>query len=312
MLDVGDGHRVHWETWGRDDGAPVAVVLHGGPGSGIGAWQRSLLEPDAFRVVAFDQRGCGRSTPYAAVDGEAALRCNTTAHLVADMEALRSSLGIARWLVVGGSWGATLALAYAQAHPDRVTGLVPFSVATTTRREVRWITRDVGRLFPEAWERFAAGAGAAADPDADLAAAYHRLLMSSDAAVSARAAEDWCRWEDAHVRRPGDTGPGDPRYDDPAFRLAFARLVTWYWAHGAWLEEGALLRDAGRLAGIPGVLIHGRLDLSSPLDIPYALARAWPGSELLVIDDADHRGSARMGEAIRAAALRIAALPSSP
>ena len=296
LLDVGDGHRVFWEAWGREDGVPV-VVLHGGPGSGIAPWMRELLDRDAFRVVAFDQRGCGRSTPHAGIDGAAALRANTVSHLVADVERVRVAAGVERWLVVGGSWGSTLGLAYAQAHPEAVSGMALFSVATTTRREVAWITRDLGRLFPEAWERFAGGVPEA-ERDGDLAAAYHRLLMSSNTGVAERAAVEWCRWEDAIV---GATAPG-PRFEDPVFRLGFARLVTWCWSHGAWLEEGALLRGAASLAGIPGVLIHGRLDLSSPLDVPWSLSRAWPGSELVVIEDEGHHGGSAMTAAIRAAA----------
>jgi proline iminopeptidase len=300
VLDVGDGHRIHWETWGRQDGVP-AVVLHGGPGSGCAPWQRELLDPDVFRVVAFDQRGCGRSTPHAGVDAAGALRANTTAHLIADMEALRTLLGFSRWLVVGGSWGSTLALAYAQAHPEAVSGLVLFSVATTPRHEVAWLTRDMGRLLPEAWERFSALVPEA-ERDGDLAAAYHRLVMSSDAGVRDRAAVEWCRWEDALV---GAREPS-PRFADPVFRLGFVRLVTWYWSHAAWLEDGALLAGAAHLAGIPGTLVHGRLDLGSPLDVPFALSRAWPGSELVVIEDAGHGGSPAAFAAIRAAAARIA------
>jgi proline iminopeptidase len=299
LLDVGDGHRIHWEQWGDPAGKP-AVVLHGGPGAGCGPWWRGLFDADAYRVVLFDQRGCGGSRPHASapvID----LATNTTHHLVADIERLRRHLAIERWLVLGGSWGSTLALAYAQAHPDRVTELVLFAVTTTTRREVEWITRGVGALFPAAWERFRAGVPEG-ERDGSLVDAYSRLLHDPDPAVRERAAREWCAWEAAHVRVHPDQPP-DPRYDDPAFRLCFARLVTHYWRHAAWLEEGALLRGAGGLAGIPGVLVHGRRDVSSPLDVPSALARAWPGSELVVVDEG-HGGPA-MTAAVRAATRRF-------
>ena len=223
-----------------------------------------------------------------------------------DIEALRRHLGVDRWLVFGGSWGSTLGLTYAQRHPERVTALVISMVGTTSAREVRWITRDVGRLFPEAWARFRDGVPAA-ERDGDLVAAYSRLLADPDPVVRERAARDWCAWEDVHVnvRRPD---AHDPRYDDPAFRMAFARLVTHYWRHAAWLEDGALLRGAARMAGIPGVMIHGRLDVSGPLETAWQLSRAWSGGELVVVEEAGHSvGDAGMAAAIVAATDRFAA-----
>ncbi len=297
MLAVGDGNEIYWELVGNPHGRP-AVVLHGGPGSGAIPWWRRLFDPDAYRVVLFDQRGCGRSTPHAS-DALVSLAANTTGHLLADIERLRVSLGVDRWLVLGGSWGSTLALAYAEAHPDRVSEIVLFSVATTGRREVEWITRDVGRLFPEQWERFRDGVPAA-DRDGSLVEAYSRLLNDPDPAARERAARDWCSWEDVHVSlRPGQAP--NPRYEDPAFRMCFARIVTHYWTHAGFLEDGALLRGAGRLAGTPGVLIHGRLDVSSPLDIAWQLTRAWPDSRLVVIDDAGHDAGPGMTRALIAA-----------
>ncbi len=284
MLDVGDGNLVYWEVCGSPDGKP-AVVLHGGPGSGCSPGLRRYFDPAAYRVVLFDQRGCGRSTPPAG-DPRVDLASNTTGHLVEDVERLREHLRIGRWLVFGGSWGSTLGLVYAERFTDRVSEMVLASVVTTSRREVQWVTRDVGRYFPEQWARFRDGVPEA-DRDGDLVAAYHRLLRDPSPAVRERAALDWCRWEDAHVAVRAGHRP-DPRYDDPGFRMAFARLVTHYWHQAAWLEDGALLRDAGRLAGIPGVLVHGRLDLSGPLDVAWHLARAWPGSELVVIEEAGH------------------------
>ncbi|HXM58560.1 MAG TPA: prolyl aminopeptidase [Candidatus Dormibacteraeota bacterium] len=284
LLDAGDGHRLYWEVCGSPEGKP-AVWLHGGPGSGAGAGMRRYFDPAAYRVVLFDQRGCGRSTPSAG-DADADLATNTTHHLIADLERLRRHLGIDRWLLFGGSWGSTLAIAYAERYPERVSEVVLISVTTTSRDEVAWLTRGVGRYFPEEWERFRAGVPEA-DRDGDLAAAYSRLLQDPDPAVRERAARDWCRWEDTHVSVRRDRRP-DPRYEDPRFRLTFARLVTHYWSHAAWLEDGALLRDAGRLADVPAVLVHGRLDVSSPLDVAWRMARAWAGSELVVIDEAGH------------------------
>ncbi|GAB2657266.1 prolyl aminopeptidase [Saccharopolyspora gloriosae] len=293
LLDVGDGHSVHWECCGNPDGKPV-VVLHGGPGSGCTPGWRRYFDPDAYRIVLFDQRGCGRSTPLAGEPG-ADLATNTTHHLLADVELLRDHLGVERWMVFGGSWGSTLGLAYAQRNPERVTELVLFSVCTTTHREVEWITQDMARVFPEQWDRFRAGVPEA-ERDGRLVDAYDRLLHAPDPAVRARAARDWCRWEEAHVE-VGHARP-DSRYDDPDFRMTFARLVTHYWRHGAWFEDGELLRGAQRLAGIPGVLVHGRRDVSSPPDIAWRLARAWPDADLRLIDDAGHGGGAVAAELV--------------
>ncbi|MFN8923917.1 MAG: prolyl aminopeptidase [Rhodospirillales bacterium] len=303
MLDVGDGHRLAWTAVGRAGGLP-ALALHGGPGSGSSATTRGRFDPAVWRLVQFDQRGCGRSVPHAA-NAEADLSTNTTAHLIADIERLRDHLGIERWMVHGGSWGSTLALAYVQRHTDRVSGLVLAATVTTGQAEVAWIVRGVGRLFPEAWERFVAGVPTAAR-DGDLADAYHRLLMDPDPAVHDRAARDWCDWEQAVVAlQPGV--PAHPRWADPRFRLGFARLVTHYWRNAGFLEEGALLRDAPRLGGIPGILVHGRLDLGSPLDVPWWLARAWPGAELRIVEGAGHdTRDAGMPEALATAVADMA------
>jgi proline iminopeptidase len=304
MLDVGDGNLVYWETCGQPAGKP-ALVLHGGPGSGCTPGLRRDFDPAAYQIVLFDQRGCGRSRPHAS-DPDVSLAANTTGHLLADIELLRRHLGIERWLVFGISWGTTLALAYAQEHPGRVTELVLASVVgTAVRREVEWITRDMQRHFPAEWARFAAGVPGA-ERDGRLVEAYARRLSHPDGAVREQAARDWCDWEDTHVSVIAENRH-NPRYDDPAFRMVFARLVTHYWSNDCFLPGGALLRDAGRLAGIPGVLVHGRLDVSSPIDVPWQLAQVWPDSELVLIDDAAHTGSVTMTEAIVAATDRFAA-----
>lgn len=286
FLEVGEGHRLYWEQCGNPDGKP-AVVLHGGPGSGCSPDMRRQFDPARYRVVLFDQRNAGRSTPWA---GEATidLATNTTPHLLADIERLRVHLGIDRWLVWGGSWGVTLGLAYAQAHPERVSELALTAITSPDRWLIDWITRDMGRVFPREWERFRDHVPAP-DRDGDLAAAYAWLLHSDDPQVRAAAAQAWCDWEDTHV----SLAPGaEPRLSvaAPAFQLAFARLVTHYWSQGCFLDDGQLLRDAHRLAGIPGFMVHGRYDVSGPLDVAWQLSKVWPDGELVVVGDAGHSG----------------------
>ncbi|WP_405624838.1 prolyl aminopeptidase [Streptomyces sp. NBC_00016] len=287
ILDVGDGNRVYWEVCGNPRGKP-ALVVHGGPGSGCGTGVRRYFDPEQYRIVLFDQRGCGRSVPHAS-DPATDMRSNTTWHLVDDMERLRKHLGIDNWLLFGGSWGSTLILAYAEQHPEHVSEIVISCVTTTRRSEIDWLYRGVGRFFPEQWERFIAGAGLS--PDGDLVTAYARLMEHPDAAVRDKATADWCAWEDTVLS--GETKGAFNAYGDrpPASRLGFVRICSRYFSHGAWLEEGVLLREAGRLAGIPGVLVHGRLDMGGPPDTAWALHRAWPDAELIVVEDAGHLGT---------------------
>lgn len=300
MLDVGDGHCLYWEQSGAPEGLP-AVSLHGGPGSGCGAGGRRVFDPARYRIVQFDQRGAGRSTPR--VDATTDLSTNTTAHLIRDIEALRTHLGIERWVVRGVSWGVTLGLAYAQAHPERVLGLVLSSVATTRPVEIHWLYHEVGRFYPEAWQRFREGARAQ-DRDGDLVAAYYRLLnVEADVAVRDQAARDWCAWEDAASPMPD--GQPNSRYDDPDFRMTFARIVTHYFHHAAWLKPDQLLENADRLKGIPGALVHGRHDLGGPVDTAWLLAQAWTDAELIVVDTG-HTGGAEMTAAIIEATNRLA------
>jgi len=284
FLDVGAGQRLYWEACGNPLGKP-ALALHGGPGSGSSPRWRRYFDPNRYRAILFDQRGAGRSTPHASAP-DCDFSVNDTPHLLADIERLRSTLGIERWLVLGGSWGATLALAYAQKHPERVTELALFSVATTTNSEIEWITRGVGRFFPEAWTRFAEGVPAA-EREGCLAAAYNKLLMNPDPVLQEAAAQRWCDWESAIVALSPDDKP-HPRFECARFRLGFARLVTHYWRHRAWMEDGALLAGMDRIADIPGALIHGALDLGSPLMTPWRLAQAWPAAELVTALAAGH------------------------
>ena len=286
LLDVGDGHRIYWECCGNPAGKP-ALFLHGGPGSGCSIGQRRFFDPDIYKAVLFDQRGSGRSLPLASEPG-ASLSSNTTHHLIADIERLRDLLGVESWVVLGLSWGTTLGLAYAQAHPRRVKAMVLGFVTTTSRDEVRWITHDVGRIFPREWERFCD----AVPPhlrSMPLVDAYAIMLADADETVRDAAARAWCAWEDAHVSLTPGHQP-NPRYDDAEFRLRFALLVTHYWRHAAFLGESQLIRDASRLNGIPGALIHGRFDVSSPLSTAWRLHRQWTTSRLHILDDAGHGG----------------------
>ncbi|HEY4463595.1 MAG TPA: prolyl aminopeptidase [Streptosporangiaceae bacterium] len=288
MLDVGDGNHVYWDVCGHPDGK-AALVVHGGPGSGSRPGMRRFFDPARYRVVLSDQRGCGRSTPHAS-DPATDMRHNTTADLIADMELLRNHLGIDRWLLYGGSWGSTLILAYAEQYPQHVSEIVIAGVTTTRRSEIDWLYRGAGRFFPEQWERFLAGAPGT-PRDGDIVGAYARLAEHPDAAVRHQATADWCDWEDA-VLSGENQGTSRPYGDRlPLAKLAFVRICTRYFAHGAWLPEGVLLREAYRLAGIPGVLIHGRLDIGGPLETAWQLSRAWPGAHLMVAEDAGHLGS---------------------
>ncbi|MER5418813.1 prolyl aminopeptidase [Streptosporangium roseum] len=303
MLDTGDGNLVYWEVCGNPDGKP-ALVVHGGPGGGCKAGHRRSFDPERYRIVLFDQRNCGRSTPHAS-DPAADMSLNTTEHLLTDMERLREHLGIDRWLLHGGSWGSTLILAYAERHPERVTEIVIPAVTTTRRSEIDWLYRGVGRFFPEEWERFRDGVPEA-DRDGDIVAAYARLMEHPDEEVREKAAIDWVTWEDVVVSMEPNGKPNPYSDRPPADLLAFVRICSHYFAHGAWLEEGILLREAGRLAGIPGVLIHGRLDLSGPADTAWELARAWPGAELIIVDDSGHTGSDTMRTQVLGAIDRFA------
>jgi proline iminopeptidase len=296
LLDVGDGNHVYWETCGNPDGKP-AVVVHGGPGQGCKPGMRRGFDPARYRIVLFDQRGCGRSTPHAG-DPATDLDVNTTEHLIADMERLREHLGIEKWLLNGGSWGSTLAIAYAERYPHRVSEIVLSAITTTRRSEIDWLYRGAGRFFPEAWERFRDGLPVeerervTAAPGAhELLRAYSRLLADPDPAVRDKAVLDYATWEDTVISLEAHGKP-DAFSNRPGPALtAIVRICAHYFGNDAWLEDGALIRDADRLAGIPGVLIHGRLDLSGPPDTAWELVKRWPDAELAIIDTAGHQGS---------------------
>lgn len=297
-LAVGDGNAIWWEEAGNPEGVP-ALILHGGPGSGFSASTRRFFDPERYRIIGFDQRGCGRSTPHAAGEG-VDFSVNSTAHLVADIERLRLHFGVEKWVIYGGSWGTTLGLAYAETHPERVAAMVFGGVTTTRRREIDWLYRGLAPLFPVEWERFVAGVPLDTPVDG-LVAAYNALLFDADPAVRAKAARDFHDWDNASASVNVQAGrPSDGV--DPARMLARGRIVTHFFRHAAWMEEGALLAGAERLRGIPGVLVQGRLDLQGPLMTAWELARAWPEAKLVVIEGAGHSsGDAGMGEAIVAA-----------
>jgi proline iminopeptidase len=323
MLDAGDGNLIYWEACGNPDGVP-ALIVHGGPGSGCTTRARSWFNPEHYRIILFDQRNCGRSRPHAS-DPAADMSLNTTGHLIRDMEHLREHLGVEKWLLRGGSWGVTLSLAYAERHPGRVCGLLLVAVTSTRRSELDWLYRGVGRLFPEAWARFRDFARAgnyrlptdAEPPIEGLLMTYSDLMENPDPDVRARAAAEWVTWEDAVISMEHSGTPGLYSNRRDAARLAFVRICAHYFARDAFLEDGVLIREAGKLAGIPGILVHGRSDLGGPMITAWELARAWPDAELVVIEDSGHTGSAAMQEAEDAAGDRLFAaitggLPGGP
>lgn len=279
-LSVGDGHEIYWEESGNPLGKP-ALVVHGGPGSGAVPSWRQFFDPGAYRIVLFDQRNARRSRPHAGEPG-VDLSTNTTRHLIADMETLRQHVEIEDWLLLGASWGSTLALAYAEAHPDRVTEVVLFGVTTGQHKEFDWTFRGgLGLLYPDEWRRLC---DAVDSPDPALAC--RKLLFDPDAAVREHAAHEWCLWESA------ETGGGHlhPRFEDPRHRLAFARIVTHYVCEYAWLVDGELMRGAGKLRGIPRALINGKDDLQAIFGA-WELSRVWPGDDVVVVRDSGHMAS---------------------
>ena len=289
MLDVGDGHCVYWETCGNPDGKPV-VFLHGGPGGGCAPDHRRYFDPERYRIVLFDQRGCGRSVPHASAP-DADLSSNTTWHLVADIERLRESLDIEQWQVFGGSWGSTLALAYAQTHAERVTELVLRGIFTLRKSEIRWFYQDgASHLFPDVWEEYLS-----VIPEAergDLVAAYHRRLFDEDPAVHVPAGLAWTVWENSTIRLIPDLAGIAKVREDAASAVAFARIENHYFSNAGWLDEGQLIRDAAaRLAGIPGVIVQGRYDACTPPETAWDLHRAWPEARFEMIPDAGHAAS---------------------
>jgi proline iminopeptidase len=279
-LKVSDLHEIYWEVSGNPKGKPV-VFVHGGPGGGTDAKQRRFFDPEAYRIVLFDQRGCGLSTPHAELED------NTTWSLVADMERLRELLGIDRWQVFGGSWGSTLALAYAQKHPERVSELVLRGIFLLRRKEIEWFYQQgASALFPDAWERYLEPIPA--DERSDMMAAYHRRLTSPDRATRVRAAQAWSIWEAATsflLQRPDHM----EHAGEDEFSLAFARIECHYFVNRGFLDhDDQLLRDVDRIRHIPCVIAQGRYDVVCPLMSAWDLHRAWPEAEMHIVPDAGH------------------------
>jgi len=278
-LDVGDGHTIYYERCGKPGGKP-AVFLHGGPGGGISPDHRRLFDPQFYDVLLFDQRGCGRSTPYAD------LHANTTWHLVADIEKLRHVAGVEKWLVFGGSWGSTLALAYAETHPQHVSELVVRGVYTVTKAEIDWYYQfGVSEMFPEKWQRFLAPIPP--DERHDMVTAYHKRLNAEDRAQQLEAAQAWSIWEGETITLLPNA-QYTKAFSDAHFALAFARIENHFFYHNAWLEDGQLLRDAYKLHGIKGTIVHGRYDMPCPARYAYQLHQAWPDADYHLIEGAGH------------------------
>ena len=292
MLDVGDGHTVYVEQCGNPDGIPV-VVFHGGPGGGCSPMMRRYFNPEIYRVILFDQRGCGRSRPHASVES------NTTWHLVADIELIRATLGIAKWIVFGGSWGATLALIYAQAHPTQVSRLVLRGVFLSTQRELDWFYQGgAGAFWPDLWAQFAKMIPD--DEQNDMIAAYHRRLFSGDTMMEIRYGRAWSSWENALASIDSDgaggSGPGE-------YARAFARLENHYFTNSCFLnEDQQILSNMYRIAHIPGIIVQGRFDMICPPVSAYNLSQLWPAARLVMVGKAGHALSEPgiSGELIRA------------
>jgi proline iminopeptidase len=280
-LDVGDGHRLYWELSGNPNGKP-AVMLHGGPGGGSSPDHRRQWNPEKYKILVFDQRGCGKSTPYAS------LEANTTWHLVDDIEKLRTQVAkVDKWMVFGGSWGSTLSLAYAQKHPERCTELVLRGIFLFQQFELDWLYKEGGAssLYPDKWDEFAS-----IIPEAergDFIEAYRKRLTSADADEQLRYAKAWSKWE-------ADTVTVLPRpevvdhFTNPEVAVAVARIENHYMANKGWLEEGQLLRGAEKIRGIPGVIVQGRHDCCTPPRAAWQLKQAWPEVDLQIVPDGGH------------------------
>ena len=279
-LKVSDVHELYWEESGNPAGKP-AVFLHGGPGGGTDPKQRRFFNPERYRIVLFDQRGCGKSTPHAS------LEANTTWDLVADIERLREHLGIARWLVFGGSWGSTLALAYAQRHPDRVTELVLRGIFLLRKKEIDWFYQQGASIvFPDMWEPYWEHIPAA--ERGDMVSAYHRRLTSDDPAVRVEAARRWSVWEGSTSKLFPDPAMA-AHYDEDAVALAMARIECHYFMNKGFFEsDDQLLRDVGRIRQIPATIVQGRYDVVCPIDSAWALHRAWPEADFVISPDSGH------------------------
>lgn len=304
-LDVSGGHSLYFEESGNPQGKPV-IFVHGGPGGGSEAVFRRYFHPDKYRIVLFDQRGCGQSTPHASLEH------NTTWDLVKDMESLRTHLGVDKWMVFGGSWGSTLSLAYAVTHPERVSELVLRGIFLGTRREVDWLYQfGASEIFPDAWESYRDEIPAAERQD--FVTAYYRRLTSDDESVRLSAAKAWSVWEGRITRLLPDPDR-EKHFEEPHFALAFARIECHYFFNRVFFtEDDFLLSRIDRLRKIPAVIVHGRYDICCPVRSAWDLHRAWPEAELMIIPDAGHAtGEVGISRALVAATDRFAAAAGVP
>ena len=303
-LLVGDGHRMYWEQSGNPEGKPV-VFVHGGPGSGTSPWQRRFFDPEKYRIILFDQRGCGQSTPHAS-EPNADMRFNTTWHLVADMELLRKNLGIAQWQVFGGSWGSGLALAYAETHPTAVSELVLRGIFTLRQHEIEWFYEGgAAAVFPDLWEKYVAEIPVLERNN--FVAAYRRRLIDPDPAVHVPAAIAWSTWEGATTTLhldPDHVG----EMEVPVRAVAFARIENHFFSHGGWFSENQLIDEVERIRDIPTVIVQGRYDMCTPMMTAWDIHKAFPEAEFIVVPDAGHAATEPgIRRALRAATDRFAA-----
>ena len=278
-VGVSDGHRLYVEECGRKGGIPV-VFVHGGPGAGCESWHRRFFDPKVYRIILFDQRGCGRSVPHASLEG------NTTGNLVADMETIRAQLCIEQWIVFGGSWGSTLGLVYAETHPSRVLGLILRGIFLCRPRDIHWFYQDgASFLLPDYWNDYLQTIPASEHDN--LVAAYYRRLTGDDELVRMAAAKAWSLWEGRASTLLPRTSVVE-HFANPHTALSLARIECHYFMHDSFLEPDQILKNAGRLDGIPGVIVHGRYDVVCPVEQAWELHRAWPGARLEIIPDAGH------------------------
>lgn len=281
-LDVDNRHRLYIEESGNPDGLPVLFV-HGGPGSGAASSDRCFFDPEKYRIILFDQRGSGKSTPHASLEN------NTTAHLLADMEKIRSTLEIEQWMLFGGSWGSTLSLLYAQAHPARVLALILRGIFLCRQSDLDWFYKaGANRVFPDYWRDFIDPIPAA--ERGDLIAAYYTRLTGNNELVRMAAAKQWASWE-ARCATLNPSSQVLSRFINPHTALSLASIESHYFMNNAFIEEGQILRDVDKLSGVPGLIVHGRYDMICPIDQAYELHRNWPGSRLEVVRDAGHSSS---------------------
>ena len=275
-------HKLHVEECGNPHGIPVLFV-HGGPGAGCEDYHRRFFDPDRYRIILFDQRGCGRSSPHAELQG------NTTQALVSDMETIREHLGIDKWLLFGGSWGSTLSLVYAETHPERVSGMILRGIFLCRPQEIQWFYQQgAGRLFPDFWEDYLAPIPAGERDD--MVSAYYRRLTGDNEMERMAAAKAWSLWEGCTSTLKPSEAVVD-HFANPYTALSLARIECHYFMHDTFLEPDQILRDAERLKGIPGVIVHGRYDVVCPLDNAWQLHQRWPDAELKIIPDAGHSAS---------------------